>query len=131
MILLLLFLEYYNCQMRKSSNKSINSSFQTTLPFLSILFRPSSLLPDLCKIVFSFATRKSSCVNARGIPTTAYQVLHLFPEVGYPPSRGTPLARSDWGVPEVGYPLARSDGGDPRWGTPSARSDRGYLPGQV
>ena len=43
-------------------------------------------------------TRKSSCVNARGIPTAAYQILHLFPQVGYP------LARSDrgylrWGVP--------------------------------
>ena len=40
-------------------------------------------------------TRKSSCVNVRGIPTEAYQVLHLLPEVGYPPSRDTPLARSN------------------------------------
>ena len=85
--------------------------------------------------------RKSSCVNARGIPTAAYQVL---PEVGYPPwarsdeggtwggvppSRGTPqpgpmggtqggvtpLARSDGGVPKVGYPLAKTPlaGGTP------------------
>ena len=31
-------------------------------------------------------TRKSSCVNARGIPPAAYQVLHLlsYPRVGYP-----------------------------------------------
>ena len=29
-------------------------------------------------------TRKSSCVNARGIWTAAYQVVHLLPEVGYP-----------------------------------------------
>ena len=31
-------------------------------------------------------TRKSSCVNARGIPTAAYQVLYLlsYPRMGYP-----------------------------------------------
>ena len=72
-------------------------------------------------------TRKSSCMNARGILTTAYQVLHLlsctrwdtFPPVrvppplpglmGYPPSdRGTPLAGSGWGTLLAG----------PSWGTP-------------
>ena len=49
-------------------------------------------------------TRKSSCVNTKGIPIAAYQVL---PEEGYPP-------------PPVGVPLlARSDkGGYPRWSTP-------------
>ena len=87
--------------------------------------------------------RKSSCVNARGIPTTAYQVLHLLPEVGYPPppgqvwwagggyprwgipQQGNPPARSDRGLPEVGPPPAgvppppaRSDRGDLRWGAP-------------
>ena len=41
-------------------------------------------------IYFYWITRKSSCVNARGIPTAAYQVLHLLPEVGYPTGRGTP-----------------------------------------
>ena len=49
--------------------------------------------------------RKSSYVNARGIPTAAYQVLHLLsyprgvphPWMGVPPSRGTPLS---W----LGYP---------------------------
>ena len=30
-------------------------------------------------------TRKSSCVNARGIPTTAYEVLHML---SYPAGRG-------------------------------------------
>ena len=45
-------------------------------------------------------------MNARGIPTAAYQVL---------PKVGTPLARSDRGVPEVVYP---------HQGTP-ARSNRG------
>ena len=37
--------------------------------------------------------KKSSCVNARDIPTVAYQVLHLLPEVGYPPGSGTPRPR--------------------------------------
>ena len=50
----------------------------------------------------SFLTRKSSCVNARGIPTAAYQVL---PEFGYPSPRwGTPCQVRLGGVPEVGYP---------------------------
>ena len=66
-------------------------------------------------------TRKSSCVNARGIPTAAYQVLHLLTEVGYPP---------------LGYPPSRSDGGYPRWGTthwgtPPSRSDPGGTRGGV
>ena len=30
-------------------------------------------------------TRKSSCVNARGIPTAAYQVLICYPRWGTPP----------------------------------------------
>ena len=74
------------------------------------------------------ATRKSSCVNARGIPTAAYQVLHLLPEVGYPPAGVPRLARSDGGGGKgsgylsnpltSGTPLAKSDGGYPRWGTP-------------
>ena len=78
-------------------------------------------------------TRKSSCVNARGIPTAAYQVLHLLPEGGdIPPLQGTPLAMSDgggyprWGTPQQGYPLARSDGGT-QGGVPLARCDGGYL----
>ena len=84
-------------------------------------------------------TRKSFCVNARGIPTAAYQVLHL----GYPSGQvrwGYPR----WGTPWQEYPQARSDGGGtrgevppgqvrwgyPRWGTPwqeypQARSDGG------
>ena len=43
-------------------------------------------------------TRKSSCVNARGIPTTAYQLLHLLSCTG----RGYPC----WGRPSLagGYP---------------------------
>ena len=43
-------------------------------------------------------TRKSSCVNARGIPTAAYQLLHRVPS---PPG----LDLTGGGVvPEVGYP---------------------------
>ena len=44
-------------------------------------------------------------MNARGIPTAAYQVLHLLTEVGYPPC---------WGTPRPGL-----TGGYPRQGTPS------------
>ena len=94
-------------------------------------------------------------MNARGIPTAAYQVLL---EMGYSPCWGTLPPSQVWpggGVPKVGYPLARSDwggctqggvppgqvqwgcyprwgtpqvwrGGDLRWGTPLARSDGGY-----
>ena len=95
-------------------------------------------------------------MNARGIPTAVYQVLHLLSEVGYPPSQvwwggtqggGTPPSRSTpsqvWqgGYPRQGTPPARSDRGCPRWSTPPsqvwqggyqrrgiplARSDRGY-----
>ena len=50
-------------------------------------------------------------MNARGIPTAAYQVLHLLPEVGYPP---WPSSTGEGGLPEVGYP-----------------SRQGYPPGQV
>ena len=57
-------------------------------------------------------TRKSSCVNARGIPTAAYQVL-----LGGVPSlfQGTPLPGLTGGVPGV-----------PPIGVPPTRSDRGY-----
>ena len=37
-----------------------------------------------------YGTRKSSCMNARGIPTAAYQVLHmlLYPGMGVPTLAG-------------------------------------------
>ena len=77
-------------------------------------------------------TRKSSCVNARGIPTAAYQVLHLFPEVGYPPAGVPPWPGLTGGLPKVGYPPPARvppsqvwwGGGYSRWVTPG----RGYLP---
>ena len=47
--------------------------------------------------------RKSSCANARGIPTTAYQVLHLLPEVGYPPPAGGTLPQPGGLPPSRGY----------------------------
>ena len=99
----------------------------------------------------STETRKSSYVNARGIPTAAYQVLHLlsctrwgtYPgqvqlgggctQGGVPPVRVPPhLGPMVW-YPRWGTPLARSDWGEylrwgtPHWGTPPARSDAGYL----
>ena len=45
-------------------------------------------------------TRKSSCMNARGIPTTAYQVLHMLSYVGggeYLPFAGG--GEVPWGIP--------------------------------
>ena len=63
----------------------------------------SETIPELLN---NLKTRKSSCVNARGIPTATYQVLHLLPEVGYPQARS-----NGGGYPQQGYPLARSDGG--------------------
>ena len=52
-------------------------------------------------------TRKSSCVNARGIPTATYQVLHLLTEVGYPPLGYPPVQvwqGGTWGTPHWGTP---------------------------
>ena len=66
-----------------------------------------------------FQKRKSSCVNARGIPTAAYQILHLLPEVGYPPARphwggGTPtLGTPHWGTPRPGPTGEGTRGGVP------------------
>ena len=61
-------------------------------------------------------TRKSSCVNARGIPTAAYQVLHLLACMGGPPAGGVPLVR--------GYPSPSGPGR----GYPSVWILLGYLP---
>ena len=74
-------------------------------------------------------------MNARGIPTAAYQVLHLLPGVGYrpPPGRGTPSQVGQggymrWGTPWQGYPQPGLIGGYPRWITPPPQ--QGYpLPG--
>ena len=91
-------------------------------------------------------TRKSSCVNARGIPTRAYQVLHLFPKVGYPPWPGLPGGGGTWGGAPLpvwgtpgqvwwgGTPQPGLMGGYPRWGTPKqgvplTRSDGGTQGG--
>ena len=67
--------------------------------------------------------RKSSCVNARRIPTAAYQVLH-------PRWRGSDGegGGTRGGVPPSrGYPQPGPTGGYPRWGTPW----QGWPPGQV
>ena len=64
-------------------------------------------------------TRKSSCVNTRGILTVAYQVLHLLPKVGPGLMGGYPRWDTPWqGSPQQGTPLARSDRGYLRLGTP-------------
>ena len=48
--------------------------------------------------ILNIETRKSSCVNATGIPTAAYQVLHLL---SYPREGGIP---HPWLVGEVPHP---------------------------
>ena len=61
---------------------------------------------------------KSSCVNARGIPTAAYQVLHLLSCAGrypIPGQRGVP--HPCWGVPHLRYPC------DLAKGTPCGQTD--------
>ena len=96
-------------------------------------------------------------MNARGIPTATYQVLHLLPEVGYPPPGGTTLAKSPqggyprWGTPQpglmggiqgggtpsqVGYPPAGPGWGTPppgwTWpGYPPCRQTDGWMEGQT
>ena len=78
-------------------------------------------------------------MNARGIPTAAYQVLHLLSCTRWgtpPPTVGVPsLARSSagggyprWGTPHWDTPQPGPMGGwYPRWSTPWS----GYPPGQV
>ena len=70
-------------------------------------------------------------MNARGILTAAYQVLHLLAEVGYPPA-GVPPWPGLMGVPEVGYPLAEVP---PQQGYPQPGlmgvPKVGYPPSQV
>ena len=70
-------------------------------------------------------TRKSSCVNARGIPTAAYQVLHMLscpggiPQV--PPTWGTPLRNPpSWPIWGGGVPHPHPDlpWVSPAWDTP-------------
>ena len=60
--------------------------------------------------------KKKVLLRARGIPTAAYQLLHLLPEVGnHLPGR----------VP----PLTKSAGGYLRWGTPQQGTPQPDLPG--
>ena len=93
--------------------------FRTVASQILQQLRGKPCLPSQPDLQGKGTKRKSSCVNARGIPTAAYQVLPsvILYEVGYPP---TPIPI---GTP----PWARSNrGGYPRWDTPPpARSDRG------
>ena len=54
-------------------------------------------------------TRKSSCINARGIPTAVYQVLHVL---SCPGGGGTLQGVPGWGIPILTL--------YPSWGTPLA-----------
>ena len=65
--------------------------------------------------MLSFETRKSSCVNARGIPTAAYQVLHVLSCPGgipHVPSACLGYTPPVWGTPPV---LTWLGGGVPRY----------------
>ena len=73
---------------------------------------------NVCAFEYILLTRKSSCVNARGIPTAAYQVLHLlsYPGGGYPmPGQGE--VSPSW-YPPPPHPDLAGDGVPPPWGTP-------------
>ena len=61
--------------------------------------------------VYLTTTRKSSCVNARGILTAAYQVLHLLSCRGGTPAGGYPIPAG--GLPHLGYPRLTWPGGTP------------------
>ena len=65
------------------------------------MFKCSSDLLHICKV----ETKKSSCVNTRGILTAAYQVFHML---SYP-GEGVGILARGW-VP---------------WGTPLSRPGRG------
>ena len=62
------------------------------------------------------------------LPTAAYQVLHLLPELWYRPGRGTPQSglTGAGGVPEVGYRPA----GVPQPGLTGGLPEMGYPPGR-
>ena len=115
-----------NNQARQTKN--VEDHYINKQVFLLFCWTTLSTLPFELAELKEIRTRKSSCVNARGIPTAPYLVLYLLPKVGYPPpGRGTPLARCDWGgVPEVGYPplgyprpgVTGGGWGYLRWGTP-------------
>ena len=98
-----------------------------------------------CTFDCTTTTRKSSCVDARGIPTAAYQVLHLL---YYPGGGGVPLSWGThltpvltWlrGIPSLdggGTPSWGTfssyfdlDGGYPTWGTPSPCPGLGPVTG--
>ena len=76
--------------------------------------------PSMLELIHLISTRKSSCVNARGIPTAAYQVLHLL---SYPGGGTHPW----WGG--GGYPIP-GQGGTHRWLGNIKSLVRGYpIPG--
>ena len=72
-----------------------------------------------------FITKKSSCVNARGLPTAAYQVLHLLSCTG---GWGTSCRGGGYPYQGVPHPWPGGPGVPPIWiwlGYPHPRLDRG------
>ena len=132
-------------------NVSVSKSFSYHLIFYASIFNIS--YPKTCNnppfttavdtYKKTFLTRKSSCVNARGIPPAAYQVLAMLGRGGvpHPQSGGYPVpGLGGYPVPGlVGVPHPRSRGegvthpssiGDPisGWGTGVPQVCMGYLP---
>ena len=117
---------------------SSHSSFHYCFILLSlfILYINLSFSSTYLKQSYSW-TRQSSYVNARGIPTAVYQVLHVLsctgeggypgwvppPRLGYPHNpdlaRGVPQAGAPWlGHPHPDWPGGTPGGHPPGWGTP-------------
>ena len=104
----------------------MTSLYRTRISFRSHKIRPNSNIDVI---------RKSSCVNARGIPTAAYQVLHLLTEVGYPPPRSDGMGRylrrgtPHQGIPRRGTPhpglKGGTQGGVPPSGLPPPPAEPG------
>ena len=74
------------------------------------------------KVKLFIPTRKSSCVNARGILPAVYWVLLLLSYLGTPPPVLTWL-----GTPPTGYPPA----GSPQQGTPQQGTPCGRVPSRL
>ena len=71
---------------------------------LWVFYRSGTALPGKSPRIIK--TRQSSCMNARGIPSTAYQALHML---SYLRGGGTYLSQGGgtylgWGAPALGYP---------------------------
>ena len=95
-------------------------------------FNRSTSFAWICVHVNSLWTRKSSCVNARGIPTTAYQVLHVLSCTSGGTPVGVTLCRHPLGGVPPSWPGPGGTlGGCPLSGVPHCPDLAGGYPGQA